>query len=160
LGIPWNCVSPPLVVVWERTSYFRWPHGLPLSNEEISIVQKRQLRYLIRLERDKMRITAFLAKSMVTLSSMFVLSEYWSSEVGQHSFGKLRVRGVQIRYVLSMVLDRRKCQIVGRPPTPPCDSTEELHSILAPSVYFGARVPTHNSPTTQNNHGAPMVEIK
>ena len=41
-----------------------------------------------------------LAKSMVTLSSMFVLSEYWSSEVGQHSFGKLRVRGVQIRSVL------------------------------------------------------------
>ena len=100
------------------------------------------------------------AKSMVTLSSMFVLSEYWSSEVGQHSFGKLRVRGVQIRNVLSMVLDRRKCQIVGRPPTPPCDSTEELHSILAPSVYFGASVPTHNSATTQNNHGAPMVEIK
>ena len=103
---------------------------------------------------------ALRAKSMVTLSSMFVLSEYWSSEVGQHSFGKLRVRGVQIRNVLSMVLDRRKCQIVGRPPTPPCDSTEELHSILAPSVYFGASVPTHNSATTQNNHGAPMVEIK
>ena len=59
-----------------------------------------------------------LAKSMVTLSSMFVLSEYWSSEVGQHSFGKLRVRGVQIRNVLSMVLDRRKCQIVGRPLRP------------------------------------------
>eukprot|EP00984_Skeletonema_dohrnii_P024354 scaffold13464_cov70-Skeletonema_dohrnii-CCMP3373.AAC.1 len=36
------------------------------------------------------------AKSMVSLSSMFVLSEYWTSEVGLHSSGKLRARGVQI----------------------------------------------------------------
>eukprot|EP00984_Skeletonema_dohrnii_P023464 scaffold12548_cov134-Skeletonema_dohrnii-CCMP3373.AAC.2 len=42
---------------------------------------------------------------MVSLSSMFVLSEYWSSEVGQYSSGKLRVRGVQIRGVLSKLLN-------------------------------------------------------
>ena len=45
-----------------------------------------------------------MAKSMVTLSTIFVLSEYWSSENGQHIYGKLRVRGVQIRVVLSDVL--------------------------------------------------------
>ena len=44
------------------------------------------------------------AKSMVTLPTMFVLSEYWSSENGQHIYGKLRVRGVQIRVVLNDVL--------------------------------------------------------
>jgi len=47
-----------------------------------------------------------MAKSMVTLSSKSVLSEYWSSKVGQHSYGKLRVRGVQIRGDLSKVLNR------------------------------------------------------
>eukprot|EP00984_Skeletonema_dohrnii_P022484 scaffold11603_cov72-Skeletonema_dohrnii-CCMP3373.AAC.1 len=40
------------------------------------------------------------AKSMVTLPSKSVLSEYWSSKVGQHSYGKLRVRGAQIHSVL------------------------------------------------------------
>jgi len=46
------------------------------------------------------------AKSMVTLASKSVLSEYWSSKVGQYSYGKLRVRGVQIRGDLSKVLNR------------------------------------------------------
>ena len=45
------------------------------------------------------------AKSMVTLPTMFVLIEYWSSENGQDIYGKLRVRGVQIRAVLSFVLN-------------------------------------------------------
>ena len=37
---------------------------------------------------------------MVTLASMFVLSEYLTSKDGQHSSGKLRgVRGLQIRIV-------------------------------------------------------------
>jgi hypothetical protein len=40
------------------------------------------------------------AKFMVSMASMFVLSEYWSSERDGHSSGKLRVRGVQIRSVL------------------------------------------------------------
>jgi hypothetical protein len=40
---------------------------------------------------------------MVSLASMFVLGEYWSCERGEHSSGKLRVRGVQIRSVLSKV---------------------------------------------------------
>ena len=44
------------------------------------------------------------AKSMVTLSTIFVLSDYWSSENGQHSYGELRVRGVQIRSVPSNLL--------------------------------------------------------
>ena len=44
-------------------------------------------------------LVRFRAKSMVTLASMFVLSEYWSYEGGEHSFGKLRVRGVQIHGV-------------------------------------------------------------
>ena len=47
---------------------------------------------------------------MVTLSTMFVLIEYWSSENGQDIYGKLRVRGVQIRAVLSYVLNR--CVVV------------------------------------------------
>jgi hypothetical protein len=37
------------------------------------------------------------AKFVVSLPSKFVLGEYWSYEGGEHSFGKLRVRGVQIR---------------------------------------------------------------
>ena len=49
---------------------------------------------------------ATAAKSMVTLASKSVLSEYWSSKVGQYSYGKLRVRGVQIRGDLSKVLNR------------------------------------------------------
>ncbi len=36
---------------------------------------------------------------MVTLASMFVLSEYLTSKDGQHASGKLRVRGLQIRIV-------------------------------------------------------------
>jgi hypothetical protein len=39
---------------------------------------------------------------MVTLPSMFVLSKYLASENVQHIFGKLRVRGVQIRGSLAM----------------------------------------------------------
>jgi len=42
---------------------------------------------------------------MVSLSSMFVLSKYWSSEVGQYRSGKLRVRRVQIRGVLIKLLN-------------------------------------------------------
>ena len=42
---------------------------------------------------------------MVSLPTMFVLSEYSTSENGQHSVGKLRVRGVQIRRGLSKVLN-------------------------------------------------------
>eukprot|EP00985_Skeletonema_marinoi_P028205 scaffold24297_cov89-Skeletonema_marinoi.AAC.2 len=41
---------------------------------------------------------------MVTLASESVLSEYWSSKVGQYSYGKLRVRGVQIRGDLSKIV--------------------------------------------------------
>jgi len=37
------------------------------------------------------------AKCVVSLPSKFVLGEYWSYEGGEHIFGKLRVRGVQIR---------------------------------------------------------------
>jgi len=40
-----------------------------------------------------------LAKSMVSLASKSVLSEYWSSGSGEHTSGKLRVRGVRIRGV-------------------------------------------------------------
>ncbi len=36
---------------------------------------------------------------MVTLASMFVLSEYFTSKDGQHSPGKLRVRRLKIRIV-------------------------------------------------------------
>ena len=39
------------------------------------------------------------AKSMVSLASKSVLSEYWSSGSGEHTSGKLRVRGVRIRGV-------------------------------------------------------------
>ncbi len=48
---------------------------------------------------DESKQTQYLAakfKCMVTLATMFVLSEYLTSENGQHSVGKLRVRGVQI----------------------------------------------------------------
>jgi hypothetical protein len=40
-----------------------------------------------------------VAKSMVSLASKYVLSEYWSSGSVEHSSGKLRVRGVQIQGV-------------------------------------------------------------
>eukprot|EP00984_Skeletonema_dohrnii_P011941 scaffold4795_cov95-Skeletonema_dohrnii-CCMP3373.AAC.2 len=43
--------------------------------------------------------TTAWAKSMVTLPGKSVLSEYYCSEVGLYSCGKLRVRGVQIRCV-------------------------------------------------------------
>ena len=46
------------------------------------------------------------AKRRISLATMFVLSEYLTSENGQHSVGKLRVRGVQIRRELSKVLNR------------------------------------------------------
>ena len=39
------------------------------------------------------------AKCRISLASRSVLSEYLTSENVQHSFGKLRVRGVQIRTV-------------------------------------------------------------
>ena len=34
---------------------------------------------------------------MVSLPTMSVLIDYWSSENGQYIYGKVRVRGVQIR---------------------------------------------------------------
>ena len=46
------------------------------------------------------------AKRRISLATMFVLSEYLTSETGQHSVGKLRVRGVQIRRELGKVLNR------------------------------------------------------
>ena len=49
------------------------------------------------------------AKCMVTLASMLVLSEYLSSENVQHSYGKLRVRGVQIRIVPELF--RNHCEV-------------------------------------------------
>ena len=52
------------------------------------------------------------AKCMVTLTTMFVLSEYLTPENVQHSSGKLRVRGVQIRGLLGNVLNRGEMKCV------------------------------------------------
>ena len=52
------------------------------------------------------------AKCMVSLTTMFVLSEYLTSEYVQHSSGKLRVRGVQIRGLLGNVLNRGEMKCV------------------------------------------------
>ena len=46
---------------------------------------------------------------MVTLASMFVLSEYLTSKDGQHSSGKLRVRRLQIRIVPEQFLNH--CEV-------------------------------------------------
>ncbi len=46
---------------------------------------------------------------MVILPTMLVLSEYLSSENVQHSYGKLRVRGVQIR--IDTELFRNHCEV-------------------------------------------------
>ena len=54
---------------------------------------------------DSRLVQTLWAKSMVTLATVFVLSEYLTAESGQHSVGKLRMRGVQIRRGLSKVLN-------------------------------------------------------
>eukprot|EP00985_Skeletonema_marinoi_P009737 scaffold4531_cov140-Skeletonema_marinoi.AAC.1 len=66
----------------------------------------------------------YMAKSMVTLASKSVLSEYWSSKVGQYSYGKLRVRGVQIRGDLSKVLNRCVMDVYCDECTPPVIVTD------------------------------------
>ena len=53
----------------------------------------------------------FPAKCMVRLPGQSVLSEYSTSRNGQHSVGKLRVRGVQIHAVLGMVLNRGEMNV-------------------------------------------------
>ena len=59
-----------------------------------------------------------MAKPMVSLARMLVLSEYSASENGQHSVGKLRVRGVQIRRDLSKVLNRGENKKLFQPEDP------------------------------------------
>jgi hypothetical protein len=48
---------------------------------------------------------------MVSLASKSVLSEYWCCERGEHSSGKLRVRGVRIRGVPGKVVILRAARV-------------------------------------------------
>jgi len=52
---------------------------------------------------------------MVSLPSKFVLGEYWSCESGEHSSG-IRVRGVQIRSVLTLTWLTQSLSVFGPQP--------------------------------------------
>ena len=105
---------------------------------------------------------------MVTLASMFVLSEYLASENVQHSFGKLRVRGVQIRGVPGNVLNRceMKCDWGAEDPGKMEEGThfgDNLKSKLAPGAnkiifYFSWNAADLNS-AHREEHFKPIKRV-